>query len=90
VDARIRGACGGDASLVYWGVVVSHQCELLLAAFNRGESLTVGEALMRYGVYALSQRVGEIEKEGHLIEHEMVKVGKARVCRYSLVRIAFG
>lgn len=60
------------------------QCETLLAAFRRGESLTVAEALSRYGVYALSQRCGELRKAGYPVESETVRVGRAKVSRYFL------
>lgn len=40
------------------------QCWKLLRAFERGERLTVAEALSRFGVYALSQRAGELRKDG--------------------------
>lgn len=45
----------------------------LLMAFKRGEVLTVGNALLEYGVYALSQRVGDLKKMGWHIEREQVK-----------------
>lgn len=55
----------------------------LLMAFQRGESLTVGDALRRYAVYALSQRVGELKKMGWPIRSETVETnGGARVSRY--------
>ena len=62
-----------------------NQCEQLLAAMKRGEQLTVAEALDRYGVYALSQRCGELIRQGHPINVETIKVqsGK-RVARYSM------
>lgn len=41
------------------------QCEILMDAFDRGESLTVLTALQRYGVYALSQRAGELVSKHH-------------------------
>jgi hypothetical protein len=63
---------------------VKTQCETLLAAFRRGESLTVAEALSRYGVYALSQRVGELIAAGHPIDSETVRIGRSRVSRYFL------
>jgi len=61
------------------------QCEQLLEAMKRGEQLTVAEAMARYGVYALSQRCGELIRQGHLINVETIKVqsGK-RVARYSM------
>ena len=38
------------------------QVEILAEALDRGERLTVAVALERYGVYALSQRMGELSK----------------------------
>ena len=38
------------------------QVELLAEAFDRGEHLTVMTALQVYGIYALSQRCGELAK----------------------------
>lgn len=59
------------------------QCGQLLRAFQRGEKLTVAEALSRYGVYALSQRVGELKKSGWPIRSEpFTTPGGARVARY--------
>ena len=62
-----------------------NQCEQLLEAMKRGEQLTVAEAMARYGVYALSQRCGELIRQGHPIHVETIKVqsGK-RVARYSM------
>jgi len=50
------------------------QCGQLLRAFERGERLTVLDALTRYGVYALSQRVGNLRRAGWPIESKMVTV----------------
>jgi hypothetical protein len=63
------------------------QCEQLLEAMKRGEQLTVAEAMARYGVYALSQRCGELIRQGHPVNVEMitVKSGK-RVAKYSIPR----
>lgn len=61
-----------------------NQREILIQAMrDRGEKLTVAEALTRYGCYALSQRMGEAIRAGYPIKSEMVKVpsGK-RVARY--------
>ncbi len=38
------------------------QLETLAEAFDRGERLTVAVALDKYGIYALSQRCGELAK----------------------------
>lgn len=40
------------------------QADILLRAFYDGERLTVAKALNKYGVYALSQRVGELKRLG--------------------------
>jgi hypothetical protein len=62
-----------------------NQCEQLLEAMKRGEQLTVAEAMSRYGVFALSQRCGELIRQGHPVNVEMIKVqsGK-RVAQYSM------
>jgi hypothetical protein len=58
---------------------------MLLRAFKRGEVLTVAESLSRYGVYALSQRCGELKRMGWPILSERYKTaGGAVVARYSL------
>lgn len=57
----------------------------LLMAFQRGEALTVGEALRHYAVYALSQRCGELRKMGWPIISETIETaGGARVSRYRM------
>lgn len=62
---------------------MSKQCETILAALRSGERLTVAEALTRYGCYALSQRIGELKRQGWNIESQMKKLpsGK-RVAEY--------
>jgi hypothetical protein len=61
------------------------QCEQIWDALCRGESLTVAEALTRYGCYALSQRIGELKEKHPQIESEWVDTaGGARVKRYFL------
>ena len=65
------------------------QCDRLLQAFQRGESLTVAEALGQYGIYALSQRVGELKRRGWPIRSEPYKTpGGATVAVYYLARTA--
>lgn len=48
------------------------QLDTLLAAFQRGERLTVAIALERYGIYALSQRVGELKRAGIEVQSRML------------------
>lgn len=60
------------------------QLESLKAAFDRGESLTVAEALTRFGIYALSQRCGELNRSGYKVIGRMVKLPNGKsVKRYS-------
>lgn len=55
----------------------------LLKAMQRGERLTVAKALSEYGVYALSQRVGELKRMGWPIRSRMVTVESgARIAEY--------
>lgn len=58
---------------------------MILRYLAQGYSITVAEALSKFGCYALSQRVGELKRDGWPIESHMVEVesGK-RVARYSL------
>ena len=71
------------------------QYDLILGWFEKHEYLTVKVALQELGIYALSQRCGELHKRlvprGLQIKSEMIKVigrdGKPKHCaRYSLIR----
>lgn len=42
-----------------------NQLQLLRQAFDRGDMLTVWSALHLHGVYALSQRAGDLIKQGY-------------------------
>ena len=44
------------------------QVDVLAEAFDRGEHLTVATALTKYGIYALSQRCGELWRMGYPVE----------------------
>lgn len=61
------------------------QCHEILKALKRGEYLSVGDALTKYGVYALSQRCGELRRMGWPINSQMKTLpnGK-RIAVYSL------
>ena len=50
-----------------------NQKEQILNILQRGESLTVLSALRRVGVYALSQRIGELIAEGRPIKSKWFK-----------------
>ena len=61
------------------------QCYEILMYLKRGGRLTVAKALTEFGVYALSQRVGELKRAGWPIRSRMVEaVGGARIAEYWL------
>ena len=68
---------------VFLGEEMSQRDELL-KALQRGEELTTLDALQRYGVMALSQRMTELQRAGYPVKSEMIDLptGK-RVARYS-------
>ena len=61
------------------------QCDTLLNAMYRGEKLTVLTAMDKYGVYALSQRAGELERMGWKVKRGWLELpsGK-RIRTYAL------
>ena len=63
-----------------------NQSDEILRYLRDNNTLTVLEAIQRFGVYALSQRVGDLKREGHNIESEIIKLpnGK-RIARYRLI-----
>lgn len=65
------------------------QIEQLDQHFRNGGSLTPGEALIQFGVYALSQRAGQLRTEfGKPVVSAWEKTeGGARVKRYRYVMI---
>lgn len=62
------------------------QCELILSHLQSGGTLTVFEAMFEpFKCMALSQRIGNLKRDGYPIKSEMVRLpsGK-RVARYSM------
>lgn len=60
------------------------QSETLLAALRRGEALTTLDALQKYNVMAVSQRMTELQRKGFPIRSEIVKTPTGKhVARYS-------
>jgi Helix-turn-helix domain len=59
--------------------------------FDMGESLSVAEALTKYGIYALSQRCGELSRSGYPVsaDWETTSSGK-HIVRYSKLKVAYG
>ena len=45
----------------------------ILAYLKSGRSITVLDALQRFGCYALSQRIGELRRAGHPISSRMIR-----------------
>lgn len=64
----------------------SGQCREILLYLSRGGRLTVAKALSELGVYALSQRIGNLKRDyGWPIKSRTVKVGpKTYVSEYFL------
>lgn len=60
------------------------QCKTLLNALKAGEELTPLDALRKYHVLALSQRMTDLRRLGWPVKTEMVKIGIKHVARYSL------
>lgn len=67
------------------------QVEQLAEAFDRGETLTVAVALGKYGIYALSQRCGELFKTGYPVDSRTVNLPNGKhVSEYFKGGIAHG
>lgn len=63
------------------------QKTMILAHLRLGYPLTVAEALTQYGIYALSQRVGELKRDGYPITSSLIEVKEGcRVAQYRLER----
>lgn len=66
------------------------QCYELLMAMQAGERLTVKVALEHYGVYALSQRIGDLKHrygwESVIKSRTVETVGGARVSEYWIAK----
>ena len=50
------------------------QHEMLLTLFHEGHKLTVLESMRLAGVYALSQRCGELREMGHDIKSKLISI----------------
>ena len=67
------------------------QSERILKYLNKGGSLTVLKALKLFGCYALSQRVGELRREGFPIGTRMVKLRNGKwVAKYTWMANVIG
>jgi hypothetical protein len=58
------------------------QSQSILEHLQNGGTLTVAQALNQFGVYALSQRVGELRRKGYAIKDQWVEQNGKRFKRY--------
>jgi hypothetical protein len=54
------------------------QCKEILHYLSKGETLTVAEAMSKLGVYALSQRCGDLRRQGWPIKCRMITVASGK------------
>lgn len=68
------------------------QLEILADALDRGERLTVAVALDKYGIYALSQRCGELARKwGYPVQSQTITTPTGKhVSEYFKGAIAHG
>jgi hypothetical protein len=66
------------------------QLQILADAFDRGEHLTVATALTKYGIYALSQRCGELAKWYPVESQTITTASGKHVSEYFRGGIAYG
>lgn len=61
------------------------QHQQILGYLKRGGKLTVLKALKMFGVYALSQRIGELRRDGHNIQPKMITLSNGkRIAQYTM------
>lgn len=60
------------------------QHDLILNHLRSGGSLTVAQALNQLGIYALSQRIGDLRRMGHRIKDDWAESHGKRFKRYFL------
>lgn len=68
------------------------QLQMLADAFDRGERLTVAVALEKYGIYALSQRCGQLYREWkYPVDSRMIETPSGKhVKEYFRGGVAYG
>ena len=65
------------------------QKEMLLDHFINGGTLTVLESIEKFGVYALSQRCGELRRAGHPIDSDLVATPTGKHVSMYYYRVPF-
>ena len=67
------------------------QLDILADALDKGERLTVAVALEKYGVYALSQRCGDLFRAGYPVESRTIETPTGKhVSEYFKGGVAYG
>ena len=66
---------------------MSPQNQAIIEYLKTGESLTVAEALTKLGVYALSQRIGEIRREYPVVSERVTTPSGKHISRYRLIAV---
>lgn len=49
-----------------------------------GTRLTAAEAWRKFGIMRLAARIGEMQSEGYVFDHESITAGKKKVAEYVL------
>jgi hypothetical protein len=62
------------------------QKRIILDHLSSGSTLTQLEATHKYGILALSQRIGELKRDGHPIKTDFQKSGNKRWGVYRLIK----
>lgn len=52
-----------------------------------GLSITPIQALEKFGCLTLSQRIGEIKRDGFKVQSTMIRVGEKRVASYQMAKL---
>jgi hypothetical protein len=53
----------------------------------KGLSITPLQALEKFGCLTLSQRIGEIKRDGFKVQSTMIEVGGKRVASYTMAKL---
>jgi hypothetical protein len=52
-----------------------------------GHAITPLQALEKFGCLTLSQRIGEIKRDGFKVQSTMIQVGSKRVASYTMAKL---
>jgi hypothetical protein len=52
-----------------------------------GHAITPLQALEKFGCLTLSQRIGEIKRDGFKVQSVMIRVGSKRVASYQMAKL---